>query len=216
MFLRKDDSNEINVSIVGGSYIGKTTLFNKIFNMSLTENKAAYYNFCKKKEIDIEGKKYILNIYDTPGYDSEILTKEIAMKYSDIIIFIYKTNQLNTFDYIKLLYETLNHPKYNKILQYYNSSLGKGEDIYKSFAIIGNIYNDYNSYDYYNYEDDEQIKAFANSINAKYIDISFENASYFEIEEILIQLVKEHLNCLKIKNYDKFNELIKLNKYCNY
>ena len=212
MFLRKDDVNEINVSIIGGYCIGKTTLFNKIFNRSLTENKATCGTHREKKEIDIEGKKYILNIYDTPGYDNEILEKEIAMKYSDIIIFIYQTNQSSTFDDIKLLYETLNHPKNKKRLEIFNSSLGKGEDIYKSFAIIGNIYNDYNSYDYYNYEGDKQVKAFANSINAIYKNISFKY-SYFEIEDILITLVKEHLKCFKKKNYNKLN---KLKKYCNY
>jgi len=210
MFLSKDDINEINISIVGGYYIGKTILFNKIFHRNLTNDEITRNNYCEKKVIDIEGKKYKLNIYDTPGHKAFILEKEIAMKYSDIIIFIYKTNEFTTFDDIKLLYETLNHPnpKYNKIYEFYHSSLGKGEDIYKSFAIIGNKYNDYK-----NYEDDDQVKAFASSIKAKYINISFKDISYLEIEEILIQIVMEHLKYIKIQNYINF---IKLNKYNNY
>jgi len=103
MFLSKDDINEINISIVGGYYIGKTILFNKIFHRSLTNDEITRNNYCEKKVIDIEGKKYKLNIYDTPGHKAFILEKEIAMKYSDIIIFIYKTNEFTTFDDIKLL-----------------------------------------------------------------------------------------------------------------
>ena len=122
MCFKKENENEINISIVGGYYTGKTTFFDFIFERMISKDEETFGNHNQRKTIDIGKKQYMLNIIDTPGYDTQILDKEIAMKFSDIIIFIYDTQSFNTFYDIKELYDSINYPKNQIILDYLHSA----------------------------------------------------------------------------------------------
>ena len=163
----KEDKNEINVSIVGGYYTGKTTIFNSIFGNNLEQDESTISFERRKKVIEINEKKYTLNIYDTPGYDCKIGEKLIAMKYSDIIILVYNTNQFSTFEEIKYLFDDekqKDNYQYKIWLKIYKEKIGDPENNNKVFGLLGNKFDDKDSL---NDAQEEEIKKFSNSIDAK-------------------------------------------------
>ena len=219
--IRKDDKEEINVSIIGDYYSGKSKLFNLMFGLGLDTDQMTLSIFQKKKLIEINGVKYKLNIYDTPGHVTKVYEKLLALKFSDIIIFIFRTGQFNTFEAIKLL---LNGQCQNKAQKQIYESLSRiyekdlDESIYQCFGLIGNRYN--NDDFFFNFTQENEVKEFANSINAIFKKMSLIDENSEDVNDFLKELVKLYINNkIEYKKNNKYlgNNSFKrnINKYFN-
>ena len=198
----KEDKNEINISIVGDYYTGKTTIFNSIFGKNLEKDETTISIERRKKVIEINEIKYTLNIYDTPGYDYKIYEKLIAIKYSDIIILVYNTNQFSTFEEIKYLFDDdkqKDNYQYQIWLNIYKEKIGDPENNNKVFGLIGNKFNDKDSL---NDAQEDEIKKFSNSIDAKTTKMyKGEFINEFLEELLVLYLHKNELCNHKYINY---------------
>ena len=198
----KEDKNEINVSIVGDYYTGKTTIFNSIFGKNLEKDETTISIERRKKVIEINEIKYTLNIYDTPGYDYKIYEKLIAIKYSDIIILVYNTNQFSTFEEIKYLFDDdkqKGNYQYQIWLNIYQEKIRGPENNNKVFGLLGNKFNDKDSF---NDAQEEEIKKFSNSIDAKTTKMyKGEFINEFLEELLVLYLHKNELCNHKYINY---------------
>ena len=180
---------EIDVSIIGDYYVGKTTIFKSIFGENLEEDQGTIGIENRQKVIEINKMQYKLNIYDTPGYNIKTYEKLLAMEYSDIIIFVYNTEQFSTFEAIKDLFDDTLKEKYDYQiwLKGYKKVNGCPKNNNKVFGLLGNIYNNKDSF---NDIQEDEIQKFSMSIDAKRIKMY---KGEF-INEFLEEILKLYLN----------------------
>ena len=199
--------NEINVSIVGGFHTGKTNFFNLIFSDSFKDYaKTTLEIVGRRKKININKQQYTLNINDTPGYNNLNYKKELAIKYSDIVIFIYNTNLFKTFNDIKDLYRSINYieEKYIGFINAYRSYLGNWENKFRYFAIIGNKFDK----NYYNLKEEIEVKNFSNSIGAIFKILTLKEDNSFNINQLLEKLLLDFIK--KKKFFLKRKEILNI------
>ena len=116
------------------------------------------------------------------------------MKYSDIIILVYNTNQFSTFEEIKYLFDDDKQKadyQYQMWLKIYQEKIGDPENNNKVFVLLGNKFNDKDSL---NDVQEEEIKKFSKSIDAKTTKMfKGEFISEFLEELLVLYLYKNEL-----------------------
>ena len=164
---------EINVVFLGGPWPGKTQLIkfscSYIFNERSSPTDGFYF---VKKLIEINNIKYTLLLWDTSGREKFREMNKLLFKYSNFFILVYDITYQSTF---------------KNIHYWYNEIKASGKD-----AIIGVVGTHLDLYTERKV-DTEIAKKFADSIGAKFIEVSAKE----DIEPFNIML-KELTN-----NYNK-------------
>ena len=102
--IEEDDSNvvDIKVILVGEPGTGKTSLINVSVGQKFTEfSQSTLLSSFVPKSFTKNGKKYILNIWDTAGQEKYRAMSKIFIKNSKIVIFVYAINSRVSFEGLK-------------------------------------------------------------------------------------------------------------------
>ena len=192
----QEDIDEVKVILIGDSGVGKTNLINTSLGKSFQtyEDSTVSPSYSDLK-LDIGGKKYILNLWDTAGQEKYLKVTKLFFKGSGIIILVYDITNPQSFENLKKWYQIC-------------------EDIIESEHIYGLVGNKNDLYlDSKVLEED--AKKYAKSINSKFSLVSAKSDTLFLdfLEELLatykkidiksrgksVKLKQENLNTTKTK-----------------
>ena len=96
--------DDIKVILVGNSGVGKTSLINIVTGREFNEHeKTAQGSSFSEKNITINEKDYLLNIWDTIGQERYRQLTKIFYNNSKIVIFVYDITIKESFDDLKYL-----------------------------------------------------------------------------------------------------------------
>ena len=106
---KKTEQEEIKVILVGEAGTGKTSLINTSIGMEFKDFlPSSATNSFAPKEIKIDGKKYILNLWDTIGQEQFRSLTKIFIKDSKIVIFVYDITNEKSFVELDYWIRTIN------------------------------------------------------------------------------------------------------------
>ena len=93
-----DDDEEIKVILVGEMGTGKTSLINTAIGLSFQDKlPSTTTNSIVNKIMEIKGKKYSINLWDTIGQEKYRSLTKIFMKGAKVVIFVYDITSRHTF-----------------------------------------------------------------------------------------------------------------------
>ena len=98
---------EVKVILLGNSGVGKTSLINICLDAgykvdSNSNNIPTISGYYIQKVIECDGKKYILDLWDTAGQEAYLGITKLFFKGSEIIIFVYDVSALNSYNDLKI------------------------------------------------------------------------------------------------------------------
>ena len=175
MAKKTETAEEIKVILVGESGTGKTSLINTSIGIPFKENMiTSASNSFAPKEFQIDGKKYILNLWDTIGQEKFRSLTKIFIKDSKIVIFVYDITNEKSF----------------KELEYWITTI---KDILKDEAVLGIAGN---KQDLFKNEKvkEETAKKYAQEKNIIFELTSSKNRKTFEklLEDLLKQYIEKN------------------------
>lgn len=187
-----EEKESIKVILIGDAGVGKTNLINvasgRKFNENETSTLSASY---VKKEININGEKYNISLWDTIGQEKLRSLSKLFFKNSKIVIYVYDITSKETF----------------KNLSSWDSDINEaiGHNVIK--AIVGN------KQDLYLEEEvnEEEASNYATSLNAKF-RLSSAKTDPEGFTQFLEELLKEYVNRYEIKNDQKEDSIVIKNK----
>ena len=93
-----DGDEEIKVILVGEMGTGKTSLINSAIGLAFQEklNSTTTSSIVNKK-MELKGKKYSINLWDTIGQEKYRSLTKIFMKGAKVVIFVYDITSRHTF-----------------------------------------------------------------------------------------------------------------------
>ena len=104
-----EEKESIKVILIGDAGVGKTNLINvasgRKFNENETSTLSASY---VKKEININGEKYNISLWDTIGQEKFRSLTKLFFKDSDIVIFVFDITTKETFTELEYWFKTIN------------------------------------------------------------------------------------------------------------
>ena len=168
-------AEEIKVILVGESGTGKTSLINTSIGIPFKENMiTSASNSFAPKEFQVDGKKYILNLWDTIGQEKFRSLTKIFIKDSKIVVFVYDITNEKSF----------------KELEYWITTI---KDILKDEAVLGIAGN---KQDLFKNEKvkEETAKKYAKEKNVIFELTSAKNKKTFEklLEDLLKQYIEKN------------------------
>ena len=97
------NEKEVKVILLGNSGVGKTSLINVCLDVnyrvdSNSNNIPPISGYYIQKLIECEGKKYILDLWDTAGQEAYLGITKLFFKGSEIIIFVYDISAINSYN----------------------------------------------------------------------------------------------------------------------
>ena len=93
-----DDEKEIKVILLGETGVGKTCLINAYFGKKFKDNAdSTSLPESDSKVLEIDKKKYLINIMDTAGQEKYRSLNNIFIKGSKVVIFVYDVTKEKTF-----------------------------------------------------------------------------------------------------------------------
>ena len=99
---------EIKVVILGCSSSGKTSIVNRYIGNTFDGNSPPTYGTTHFiKEIKIEDKSIIFNIWDTPGAERYLPSNKYFTQFADAIILIYSIDNKSNFEGLKDYWKTI-------------------------------------------------------------------------------------------------------------
>ena len=102
-----DDDEEIKVILVGEMGTGKTSLINTAIGLSFQDKlPSTTTNSIVNKVMEIKGKKYSINLWDTIGQEKYRALTKIFMKGAKIVIFVYDITSRHTFTELNFWFES--------------------------------------------------------------------------------------------------------------
>ena len=175
MAKKTETAEEIKVILVGESGTGKTSLINTSIGIPFKENMiTSASNSFAPKEFQIDGKKYILNLWDTIGQEKFRSLTKIFIKDSKIVIFVYDITNEKSF----------------KELEYWITTI---KDILKDEAVLGIAGN---KQDLFKNEKvkEETARKYAQEKNIIFELTSSKNRKTFEklLEDLLKQYIEKN------------------------
>ena len=109
------EENEIKVILVGETGTGKTSLINTFIGLKFDEKveSTSSASFVTHK-MQIEGKTYAINLWDTIGQEKFRSLTKIFIKDSKIVIFVYDITRIDTFNELNYWFDTIKNVLGNK------------------------------------------------------------------------------------------------------
>jgi len=96
----------IKIILIGNSGVGKTAIINRYELDRFDKNiESTITSSFIVKQIDVNGKKLILNIWDTAGQEKFRSLNKLFVKSSNIIIFVYDVTVRESFDQLNFWHE---------------------------------------------------------------------------------------------------------------
>ena len=108
---KKDDASseedeEIKVILVGEMATGKTSLINTAVGLAFQEKiNSTTTNAIMNKTLEIDGKPYAINLWDTIGQEKYRALTKIFIKDAKIIIFVYDITNMKSFKELKFWFQ---------------------------------------------------------------------------------------------------------------
>lgn len=94
-----DDTIEVKAILIGGHYVGKTSLINVTIGLKFDTNlKPTITSSYVEKKFIINQKKYLVKLWDTAGMERYRTLNKLFYKNADIVIFVYDITRKDTFD----------------------------------------------------------------------------------------------------------------------
>jgi len=94
-----DDTIEVKAILIGGHYVGKTSLINVTIGLKFDTNlKPTITSSYVEKKFIINQKKYLIKLWDTAGMERYRTLNKLFYKNADIVIFVYDITRKDTFD----------------------------------------------------------------------------------------------------------------------
>ena len=103
-----EEDQIIKVILIGNSGVGKTSIINRFYLNKFEEKQSITFtaNFIVKN-INIDGKTVILNVWDTAGQEKFKSVNKIFTKNSNIIIFVYDITNHKSFEELDFWYKLI-------------------------------------------------------------------------------------------------------------
>ena len=167
-----ENNVEIKAILVGNSGVGKTNLINVSVGQPFNyESKSTNCCSLSQKRLEINGIKYIINLWDTMGEEAYKGISKLFFRDAQIVIFVYDITSEQSF---KSLEEWIQMAKDTIGDTYLGGIVGNKNDLYLQSKIT-----------------EEEAKKFAENKNMEFRLVSAkEDPQYFE--ELLIDLVKKY------------------------
>ena len=102
-----EDDLPIKVVFLGENYVGKTCLINKYITGEFKESHLITTSTYSKKTINFNGKDYIFDIWDTPGYEKYRPLAKLFMKGAKIIVLVYDITKKKSFLELDFFLDTI-------------------------------------------------------------------------------------------------------------
>ena len=101
-----EEEEEIKVILVGEMATGKTSLINTAVGLEFREKiTSTTANSIMNKIIQIDGKPYTINLWDTIGQEKYRALTKIFIKDAKIIIFVYDITNMKSFKELNFWFE---------------------------------------------------------------------------------------------------------------
>jgi len=88
----------VKVILLGNTDTGKTSLINAYEGKQFTDTLSTFGSQFIKKELKIEEKAYIVQIWDTAGQEQFRSVNKIYIKGSHVVLFVYDVTNRKSFD----------------------------------------------------------------------------------------------------------------------
>ena len=92
-----DQEDQIKIIFLGESGVGKSCLINRFLFNRMEDEKATVSPKCLQKSIIVNGRKYICNLWDTPGVEIFRRLTTLFLIDSEIVVLVYDTTNKNSF-----------------------------------------------------------------------------------------------------------------------
>ena len=183
-----DDIPEIKMILLGESAVGKTSIIKRFYEDKFYESEASTYTMSYiDKIVEIDKKKYKLNIWDTIGQENYRSISKLFLNDAKIVLLVYGIDDKNSFTALEYWYNL------------YKEEL-EGQAI---LAIAGNKIDKYAEQEVSR----EEGQKFANDKKAFFAEVSAkENGEIINI--FILDLIKAYLgkkNGSLGREYTSFN-----------
>lgn len=105
---------DYNLVVIGTAGSGKSCITIRFVADRFVEEYEPTLEDSFRQEVDIDGSKSILNIYDTAGVDDLPIVKDGYMREADGFLCVYAVNSPESFEEVSKLYEWVLRVKENK------------------------------------------------------------------------------------------------------
>ena len=97
---------ELKVILLGEAAVGKTSIIRRFYNetFDITESSTISMSYVDKI-VELDGKKYKLNIWDTIGQESYRTVTQLFLNNSKLVIMVYSIDDKNSFTNLNFWYE---------------------------------------------------------------------------------------------------------------
>ena len=103
----EENDDDIKVILIGEMGTGKTSLINTSIGLQFQEiMKSTTTNTISNKKLQIDGKTYSINLWDTIGQEKFRALTKIFIKEAKVVIFVYDITQKKTFDQLNYWFES--------------------------------------------------------------------------------------------------------------
>ena len=181
-----DGDEEIKVILVGEMGTGKTSLINSAIGLAFQEklNSTTTSSIVNKK-MELKGKKYSINLWDTIGQEKYRALTKIFMKGAKIVIFVYDITNRHTFTELNFWFESTKEIINDNIVM---GIIGNKSDLFLKEEVK-----------------EEEGRQLAKEKGYDFIQTSAKNAAIFC--EFLEKLVKKYLGLENEEEEDKITKL---------
>ena len=181
-----DGDEEIKVILVGEMGTGKTSLINSAIGLAFQEklNSTTTSSIVNKK-MELKGKKYSINLWDTIGQEKYRALTKIFMKGAKIVIVVYDITSRHTFTELNFWFESTKEIINDNIVM---GIIGNKSDLFLKEEVK-----------------EEEGRQLAKEKGYDFIQTSAKNATIFC--EFLEKLVKKYLGLENEEEEDKITKL---------
>jgi Ras-related protein Rab-11A len=109
-YYEKNRENPIKIVLLGSSGVGKSNLLNTYFGFEFNANHQPNINGIFRENIlRIDGKEYLINLWDTIGQEKFRTLNKIYMKGGVIFIMVYDITNRSSFEELNSFKEDINN-----------------------------------------------------------------------------------------------------------